>query len=52
MAVRALTPGAILDECRERAARLEGKPTNRVAAVVIVAIWLSLAAAAIYWLPN
>jgi uncharacterized membrane protein YkvA (DUF1232 family) len=52
MAVRALIPEPVLTECRERAARLEGKPTNWLAAVVIVAIWLSLAAAAIYWLSN
>jgi uncharacterized membrane protein YkvA (DUF1232 family) len=50
MAVRALIPEPVLVECRERAARLEGKLTNWVAAVVIVAIWLMLAAAAIYWL--
>jgi uncharacterized membrane protein YkvA (DUF1232 family) len=52
IAVRALVPGPVLGECRELAARLEGKPTSRVAAVVIVAIWLSLAAAAIYWISN
>jgi uncharacterized membrane protein YkvA (DUF1232 family) len=47
MAVRALVPEPVLIECRERAARLESKPTNRIAAIVIVAIWLALAAAAI-----
>ena len=52
MVVRALVPGPVLSECRERATRLERKPTNRVAAVVVVAIWLSLAAAAIYWISN
>jgi uncharacterized membrane protein YkvA (DUF1232 family) len=52
MAVRALVPASVLGECRERAARMEGKPTNRVAAAVIVVIWLSFAAAAIYWLSN
>jgi uncharacterized membrane protein YkvA (DUF1232 family) len=52
MAVRALVPGPVLIECRERAARLEGKPTNRVAAVVIVAVWLGLAAAGLYWISN
>jgi uncharacterized membrane protein YkvA (DUF1232 family) len=52
MAVRALVPAAVLGECRERAARMEGKPTHRMAAVVIVAIWLSLAAAALYWISS
>jgi uncharacterized membrane protein YkvA (DUF1232 family) len=52
MAVRALIPGSVLDECRARAAAMEGKPTNRIAATVIVAIWLGLAAAAIYWLSS
>ena len=52
MAVRALVPEAVLSECRERAARLEGKPTNRIAAAVIVAIWIALAGAALYWIAR
>lgn len=48
MAVRALVPAAVLDDCRARAARMEGKPTNRVAAAFIVAVWLSLAAAVFF----
>jgi uncharacterized membrane protein YkvA (DUF1232 family) len=45
MAVRKMVPDEVLLECRERAqeATREGKPVNRVAAVVIVAIWLVLA---------
>lgn len=50
MAVRAMIPAAILAECRERAKDLEDKPRNRVAAAVIVAIWLTLAAISAYWL--
>ena len=50
MAVRAMVPGPILDECRERAARLDRKPTNRVAAAVIVVIWLGLVVAALSWI--
>lgn len=46
--VRALVPAAVLDDCRARAARMEGKPTNRVAAAFIVAVWLSLAAAVFF----
>ena len=52
MAVRALVPGPVLDECRALAARLESKPTSRVAAAVIVAIWLGLAGATIYWISH
>jgi uncharacterized membrane protein YkvA (DUF1232 family) len=52
MAVRAMIPGEILAECRERAHRLEGKPRNWIAAVIIVAIWLGLATAAICWLAS
>jgi hypothetical protein len=52
MAVRAMVPAPVLGECRERAASLEGKPTNRMAAVFIVAIWLAFAAAAIYWIAR
>jgi uncharacterized membrane protein YkvA (DUF1232 family) len=52
MAVRAMIPGAVLAECRERASRLEGKPRNWVAAAMILMIWLGLTAAAIYWLAS
>jgi len=44
MAVRAMVPGAMLAECRERARELEAKPRSRVAAAVIVCIWIALAA--------
>jgi predicted PurR-regulated permease PerM len=52
MAVRAMIPSAVLAECRERAKLLEGKPRNWIAAAIIVAIWLGLAVAAIYWLVS
>jgi uncharacterized membrane protein YkvA (DUF1232 family) len=52
IAVRALVPAPVLEECRARAERLEARPTNRVAAAVVVAIWLALAAAAIYWISR
>lgn len=44
LAIR-LIPAAILAECREEAGRVmaAGKPTNRVAAGVIIAVWLLLA---------
>jgi hypothetical protein len=41
-------PTPILAECREKVPQVaKGRPTNRVAAAVIVAAWLSLAALAI-----
>lgn len=39
-----MVPGEVLDECRERAKALEGKPVNKAAAVVVVCVWLLLAA--------
>jgi uncharacterized membrane protein YkvA (DUF1232 family) len=46
---RKMLPPEVLAECRERSRQLmaQGKPVNRAAAVVIVAIWLALAALAI-----
>ena len=41
-------PATVLAECREKARSvIEERPTNRTAAAVIVALWLSLAALAI-----
>lgn len=42
-----LIPPEVMIECRERAAAVEGKPTNWAAAAVIVAIWVGLAALAV-----
>jgi len=41
-----MIPEPVLAECREKAQTLiaEGKPTNRAAAVIIIGIWLTLAA--------
>jgi len=41
-----------LEECRQRACHLEGKPRNWTAAAIIVTIWLALTLAAIYWLAR
>src|SRR5687768_18166084 len=47
LAIR-MIPAPVLAECREKARRaVMEKPTNRTAAAVIVALWLSLAALAI-----
>jgi len=44
-----MIPDDVMAECREKAREIirQGKPVNRVAAVVIVAIWLFLTALAI-----
>ena len=52
MAVRAMIPKAVLEDYRERADQLSAKPTNWIAGGIIVAVWLLLAAASIYWLFN
>ena len=43
-----MIPEDVLVECRERARADEGRPVNRIAAAVVVAVWLSLAALAVY----
>lgn len=52
MAVRAMIPVGVLAECRERARLLEGKPRSWIAAAVIVAVWIALAVAGVYWLAG
>ena len=42
-----LIPHGVIDEYRDEAARLATVPRSRAAAVIIVAIWLALAAAGI-----
>ena len=46
-----LVPAAVLAECRVRAedTMRNGKPVNRVAAAVIIAIWISLAVLFMWW---
>ena len=50
LAIR-MIPAPVLAECREKArlAARESKPVNRVAAGVVVAVWLLLAGLAIYF---
>src|SRR5829696_8721272 len=47
LAVR-MIPAEVLAEHRQKARELRGKPVNRTAAVVVVAVWLALAALAVY----
>jgi uncharacterized membrane protein YkvA (DUF1232 family) len=46
-----MIPPAVLAECRDKAeaAMNQGKPTSRIAAIVIVAIWLLLGILLIIW---
>ena len=46
-----LIPPAVMTECRARAAQAinDGGPVSRVAATVIIAIWVGLAALCVLW---
>jgi uncharacterized membrane protein YkvA (DUF1232 family) len=46
-----MVPSSVLAECRARAQEimLNGKPTSRVAAAIIVLIWIALAALCVLW---
>jgi uncharacterized membrane protein YkvA (DUF1232 family) len=50
MAVRAMVPPEVMAECRAKAVQLQGKPKTWIGAAAIVAIWLGVSGAAIYWL--
>jgi uncharacterized membrane protein YkvA (DUF1232 family) len=42
IAIRMIPP-EVMEECREEARKADGRPVNRVAAAVVVAVWLLLA---------
>jgi uncharacterized membrane protein YkvA (DUF1232 family) len=50
LAVRRMIPEEVLADCRERADALfrEGEPVNRVAAAVIIGLWVALAIAGVW----
>lgn len=54
MLVLKMIPPAVLAECREKAeaAMNQGKPTSRIAAIAIVAIWLLLGIVAVIWVGR
>jgi uncharacterized membrane protein YkvA (DUF1232 family) len=52
IAIRAMVPTVVMDECRERATQIEGMPTNWIAAAVIMAFWLAITVTAILWLVS
>jgi len=49
-----LIPPAVLQDCRQQAAAAiaEGKPTNWVAAIIVVVVWFLLGIAAVFWLKS
>ena len=49
LAVRRMIPDQVMTECRAKAQALTEKPTNWIAAAVIVLIWLALTATGAYW---
>jgi uncharacterized membrane protein YkvA (DUF1232 family) len=52
IAVRSMVPPLVLEECRAKAAQLEQKPKNWIAAGVIVAIWLAVAIGGVIWILS
>lgn len=53
LAIR-MIPARVLVECRERSREViaRGKPVNRVAAAVVVAVWIALAALAVFFVSR
>ena len=47
LAIR-MIPSHVLAECREEARNAKDRPVNKVAAVVVVAIWIALAVSAVW----
>jgi uncharacterized membrane protein YkvA (DUF1232 family) len=51
LAVRMIPP-QVLAECREKAREMKDRPVSRVAAVVVVAVWVALAALAVWLMAR
>ena len=47
LAIR-MIPKMVLDECRKEARGAKDRPVSRVAAVVVVAVWIALATLAVW----
>ena len=47
--VRRMIPAVVMEECRAKAAEMEKRPVNWVAGVVVIVLWLMVAAAAGIW---
>jgi uncharacterized membrane protein YkvA (DUF1232 family) len=51
LAIRMIPPH-VLDECREEAREAKERPVSMVAAVVVVAVWVALAALVVWFLAR
>ena len=51
LAIRMIPP-PVLAECREAAREANGRPVGKVAAVVVVAVWIALAALAVWFVAR
>ena len=47
-----MIPSPVLSECRKKARETEDRPVNRVAAAVVVAVWIALAVLAVWLVVN
>jgi len=47
-----MIPPHVLAECRQKARDAKDRPVNRVAAVVVIAVWIALAALAVWFLAR
>ncbi|MBE9010097.1 DUF1232 domain-containing protein [Pseudanabaenaceae cyanobacterium LEGE 13415] len=47
-----LIPPAILADCREKAATVQEKPKNWIAATVIVVVWIALGGLTVIWIAK
>ena len=43
-----MIPAEVLEECREKSRSVQDRPVNRVAAVVVVAVWVALAVLSVF----
>lgn len=43
-----MIPSEVLEECREKSRSVQDRPVNRVAAVVVVAVWVALAVLSVF----
>lgn len=52
LAVRALIPCGIMDDCRRRTELAQGKLVSRAGLVIVVAVWIGLAALGVWVLAR
>jgi uncharacterized membrane protein YkvA (DUF1232 family) len=48
IAIRRMIPAGVFAECRARAEALDKKPISRVGVVVVLALWLAIAAVSVW----